>query len=234
MKRSGNILSIVVIAALALSAISVTSAQARTLTAGAYPATVTGKDANTEHGKLIRITFGNGARYVECTITTLSTVLTKAETEVTFTPTFSECFSNGFTAVPATVTPNGCHVVFHATGTTEGQISFRCPEGQAIQVHIYENATKHAENKPFCTYDIGPQGPITGATLSAMNSGTSTEGVRVNLKELAIFNATSTMGNLILCGVNATSGHAFTTASLRGEYLLAGSSSGVHTPIMIE
>ena len=67
MSRKLKGLGLAMIAVLALSAMSATAAQANNVTAPKYPVTLTGLDTNSEHGKLARLTVGNGARYVECT-----------------------------------------------------------------------------------------------------------------------------------------------------------------------
>ncbi|HYJ21929.1 MAG TPA: hypothetical protein VEW07_07900 [Solirubrobacterales bacterium] len=234
MKRNAKTLGVVMITVLALSFAIAPAAHANNITAGAYPAVLTGKDVNTEHGKLTRITIGNGARFVECTTMTWSATLTSAQTEVDFTPTYAGCFSNGLTTVPATITTNGCVYRIHPTSTTMGQTTIICPEGKQIEIHIYENTTRHEENKPLCTYDIAAQGPITGITFSVANPGLANEGFRMNFTDLAKFNVTSTMGSLVVCGVNATSGHAATTGSARGEYVVTGKSGGVDTKVMLE
>ncbi|HYJ21927.1 MAG TPA: hypothetical protein VEW07_07890 [Solirubrobacterales bacterium] len=228
-------LGLALIAVLALSAFSATASQgAAVVTAGAYPATLEGKDVKTKHGELARLTIGSGARYVECTTATLAATISEAKTEVDVTPSYSGCFSNGLTTVPATVTMNGCFFRLHATTTEKGQATVVCGGGAKIEVHVYESAVKHEENKPICTYDIEGQGPITGAKLGIINAGEPNEGISVNLAELAKFNVTSTMGPLSVCGVNGTSGHAATTGSLRGEYHVTGKSGGVATKVMLE
>ncbi|HYJ21933.1 MAG TPA: hypothetical protein VEW07_07920 [Solirubrobacterales bacterium] len=233
MNRSKKSLGLAMTAVLALSAVSTTASQAAVFTADSYPAVLTGKDVKTVHGELIRMTFGNGARYVECTITTLSATINGPETEVDFTPGFSGCFSNGMTAVPATVTVNGCFFRIHAPTTTAGQITVKCGEGAKIEVHIYESHTKHTENKPICTYDIPAQGPITGTTFGTINASAANEGISINMAHLGKFNVTSTMGPLSVCGVNATSGHASTTMTMRGEYHVTGKYTGVDTKVML-
>ncbi|HYJ21899.1 MAG TPA: hypothetical protein VEW07_07750 [Solirubrobacterales bacterium] len=229
-------LGLALIAVLAMNAMSALAAQANAegphtpimvegdkVTAGEYPAILTATDLKAIHGELARWTFGIGSRYVECTTPSISATITEASTAVTFQPGYEGCFSNGLTTVPATIDVNSCDYVLEATSETTGQLKVACTkEGDAIQVHVYENAAKHAEGKPICTYDIGPQGPITGVKISHTNKGTATEDLVLNLSELAKFNVTSTMGGLAVCGVNGTSGHAATTASLRGEYTVTG------------
>ncbi|HYJ21931.1 MAG TPA: hypothetical protein VEW07_07910 [Solirubrobacterales bacterium] len=226
------------VAVLALSAVSATASQAAVFTAGAYSAVLTGKDVKTTHGELIRMTFGNGARYVECSITTLSATLNGSETEVGFTPGFSGCFSNGLTTVPATVTVNGCFFRIHATATTAGQLTVVCSAGKQIEIHVYENSTKHTESKPICTYDVGVQGPITGIKFSVINPAAANEGIEFKFPGPPpppyTFQTTSTMGPLSICGVNATSGNATTQMALRGDFLVTGNSGGVSTKVMLQ
>ncbi|HYJ20393.1 MAG TPA: hypothetical protein VEW07_00050, partial [Solirubrobacterales bacterium] len=187
-------------------------------------ATLTATDLNTEHGKIARFTVGVGSRFVECTTTSLGATITEATTAVTFQPSYADCFSNNLTAVPATVTMNSCDYVFEATSETTGQTKVSCASpGDAIQMHVYENATKQTENKPLCTYDIGPQGPLTGIKVSHTNVETATEDLVLNFNELSKLNVTSTIGPLVLCGVKAIEGPAATTASLKGELTVTGS-----------
>lgn len=233
MKAKRTALRLVMITVLAWSAVSVTVAQAGSVTAGSYPATLTGTDLNTIHGNLARFTFGNGARYFECATATLSATITGPTTLVKVTPSFGGCFSNGLTSVPVTVTMNSCHYNIHPTSEITAWISFDCTTAsEQIEIHTYENSTKHKENKPICTHDIPQQGPVGLIEIFPRNLGTATEGFLLDFNELAKFNAINTTpGPLSVCGAAV---HKFTTGSLRGEYAFVGSSFGTHTPIMVE
>ena len=144
---------------------------------------------------------------------------------------FTNCSSNGVTSVPATVTNNGCDYVFEATKKSLARTSVKCAKAtEQIEVHIYENETRHKENKPLCTYDLKPQGPATGIEIEHIEIGTKKESLvlHFNLK----FAVTSTLGNVAVCGVGAPP--AETMVTLTGDYLLAGFNGALLTPIMIE
>jgi hypothetical protein len=62
------------------------------------------------------------------------------------------------------VTPDGpshTNGTVHKTAVTHtwsGDYHLLCPEGvSGIEIHVYENATKHTNNQPICTYTIKPQ-----------------------------------------------------------------------------
>ena len=61
MKTKTKALGLALVVVLAMGALSASAAQAENITAGAYPATLTMLDLNTEHGKLTRFTVGNGS-----------------------------------------------------------------------------------------------------------------------------------------------------------------------------
>lgn len=241
-------LGLALLAALALSAVASSVAQAAEVTAPTYPANLTVKDAQTEHGKLTRFTIGNGARFIECTVANLTGTLTgeKASREkVTTHATFENCFANGLTAVPVTVTMNGCDLTLNIS-LTSATLSVMCPHTaedpvtkktlqHAIQIHIYENEAKHKENKPLCTYDITDEKGTINQNLGAISiAAGETDKVAdltlgVNLKEIR---TTSTLGAAGLCGIaSGVTGNS----SLVGAYTVTGeTSAGVAQGIMTE
>ncbi|HYJ22932.1 MAG TPA: hypothetical protein VEW07_13030 [Solirubrobacterales bacterium] len=219
-------------AILVLGGTLASAAPANKVTAGSYPAVLTGQDVNTEHGKLARLSIGNGARYIECTEQSFATVLTEATTSITVSGGFSGCFANGLTAVPATVTMNQCDYIVEATSKTTGQISVTCPNpGEQIEVHVYENHVKHTENKPMCTYDIKPQGPLKGGKITAINVGMANESLQISSFGSEPTQLTSTVGGLAVCGAKASTE---TKGSMSGEGIVSARSGGVSTPLMIE
>lgn len=147
-------------------AIAVPVAQGATgsLTAGAVPAIVTG-------AQVAGPTFDIGEaplKTIGCETANLSSTLVGHTDPVTLTPTYGKCISEPG-AMPVTVTLNGCDYSFGISqpGTTgqpattgKLEASILCPEGQRIEIHVFENAFTHAANMPLCTYDIAAQGPV--------------------------------------------------------------------------
>ena len=92
-----------------------------------------------------------------------------SSTTVSLKPEYENChvIALGFITLPATVTVNGCEYKFNATKNTPdtesnntpfgADLTIVCPENQQIEIHVYEDATKHANDEPLCTYDIEPQ-----------------------------------------------------------------------------
>ena len=217
-------------AVLAIAAMSVPAAQAKNITAGAYPATLTMLDLNTEHGKLTRWSLGNGARFFECTTASLAATISGPTTAVTITPSYSGCFAMGLTESLVIMKMNSCDYVFEAS-ETEAQTRIVCEKaGDVIETHLYGSHMNYTNNKATCTQDIPPQGPITGIAISHSNVGTATEDLVLNLNGMAKFNVTNTLGGLLGCGAPLGA----TTGSLKGELTVTGFSEGAHTKVMVE
>lgn len=228
-------LGLALLAVLALSAALSQSAQAAEITAPAYPATLTGKDVQTAHGKLTRFTIGNGARFIECTvkITRWTLFSEKASREnITTHGEFIDCFANGLTAVPATVTMNGCDFTDSLSNLIAGTISVMCPAGKAIQIHIYENETKQKEGIAFCTYDIAEAGNTGLGSLSfaaGTLDGVADLTVGLNIKEIK---TQSTIGSAGLCGI--ASGVTGNSSIVGTETLTGETGAGVAQAVMTQ
>lgn len=141
---------------------------------------------------------------------------------VTFRPTYNVCSAGGG-ALPVTVTMNGCdyQLGFTKPGSTEmpettGRIraAIACPDGQAIQIHVYENAMRHAEGVSLCTYHIAPQGPVPAGIYH--NTAGMPPHVDANIN--AQFTARRTAGAEMVCGGNMFNQHLPIT--LTGNYTL--------------
>jgi hypothetical protein len=223
MMRKIKALGLAVGATLALSAALASAAQAETgvLTAQQFPAIVTGEQQGGP-------TFDIGAppfRNVECGTSDLDATLNGPTDPVTFTPTYENCRSEpGFT--PVTITMNGCDytVGFTRPGTTGWPVTtgglhawINCPAGQQIEIHVYENAVRHAENVSTCTYDIGPQGPVPAGVYH--NTFIAPQDVDLTIN--ARFTARSTLGvGGAICGGDPITQHLPIT--LTGNYTLKG------------
>lgn len=205
----------------ALAAVMAPAAQAETgvLTAQQYPTIITG-----EQGVGPTFDIGPGpTRTVECATSDLTGTLIGPTDPVTLKPIYGGCISNPG-ALPTTITTNGCDYLFGVsrpgtTGTppTTGilQAWLNCPAGQQLEIHVYENGARHAENLSTCTYDLAPQGPIP-AGIYHNNPGPPADVVAtVN----ATFNALNTIGPPLICGGGA---FQFIPVTLTGNYTLRG------------
>ena len=177
MSRNLKALGLALVACLALSGIAAVAAHAETAIESTLAApnetTLDVTNDTNEHGKLARLTIGNGARFVECTSLKISGVkFIKTITTATGTPEFAECFSNGLTTAPATVTHNGCKFKVTVKTTNTGEVT---GEGCTnIEVHVFENVKAQEEKKSLCTYDIAePQTVTGGAVKNAGGAGTA-------------------------------------------------------------
>jgi hypothetical protein len=213
-------------------------AQAATgqLTAGANPAIVTGP-------QVMGPTFDIGAgplKVVGCEAASLDGTIAGATDPVTLTPKYVNCTSEPG-AMPVTVTQNGCDYSFGVSqpGTTQqpagtGKLEawIICPEGQRIEIHVFENAFTHAANMPLCTYDIAGQGPVLAGIYH--NIGGNPGDVLATVK--AQFTAKRT-GPEMMCGGGGLLQHLPIT--LTGNYTLrafqeaAGGGEGAAVPLHV-
>jgi hypothetical protein len=221
MMRKIKALGIAVGATLALSAALASAAQAETgvLTTQQYPAILTADQAPGG------VTWDIGEpplQQVTC-VSQLDGTLVGPSDPVTFRPTYGNCISDP-AGTPVTVTTNGCdyRIGFTRPGTTGWspttgtmQAWLFCPAGQQIEIHVYENAVRHAENVSTCTYDIGPQGPVPAGVYHNTNMGIADVDMTINAK----FTARSTIGaGGMLCGGDPITQHLPIT--LTGNYTL--------------
>lgn len=223
MMRKIKALGLAVGATLALTAALASAAQAETgaLTTPQFPAIVTGEQQGGPSFDIGQPPFRN----VECGTSDLDATLNGPTDPVTFTPTYENCRSEpGFT--PVTITMNGCDytVGFTRPGTTGWPATtgglhawINCPAGQQIEIHVYENAFRHAENVSTCTYDIGPQGPVPAGVYHNTFIAPQDVDLTINAK----FTARSTIGaGFAPCGGDPITQHLPIT--LTGNYTLKG------------
>jgi hypothetical protein len=207
-----------------------------TLTAGAFPAIVTGN-------QVVGPTFDIGAgplKVVGCGTADLNGTLAGPTDPVTLTPIYGGCVSEPG-AMPVTVTLNGCDYSFGVSqpgttqqpaGTGKLEASIICPAGQMIQIHVYENAFTHAANMPLCTYDIAGQGPVPAGIYH--NVAGAPGDVLATVK--AQFTAKRT-GPEMMCGGGGMLNHLPIT--LTGNYTLrafqefAGGGEGAQVPLHV-
>lgn len=203
MARILKTLGLVVSAVAAMVAVMAPAAQAETgeLTAEQFPAIVTGQQV----GAGPTFDIGEGPFKTVTCASQLNATLIGAADPVTFMPTYAACNSAG---MPVTVTTNGCDYRFRFTqaGTTgwqedtgEMQAGILCPPGRQIEIHIYENAMKHAENVSLCTYDVLPQPPVQAGVYH--NKAGMPGDVEATVR--ARFTAVNTIGPAMVCGAAA-------------------------------
>ena len=111
-------------------------------------------------------------------------------------PKYENChvIAFGFITLPATVTPHDCEYVLSATKNTtdtesnpteySAELEITCPVGQQIVIHVYENATKHANDEPLCVYDIGKQ--TVNHHIQLTNHENSPDDVIAHITELPL------------------------------------------------
>ena len=183
MTRNLKALGPALVAAFAFAAVSASSALAVTepvahFTASEYPSYIEGNQIGNH-------TFTTPLGTITCTtahFTSKANKLTAAATSLTVTPEYTGCSTKTALGAeyPTTVTNNGCTYTFtvHEKGTTTngnietpsgtvenaithtwtGDVHIKCPEGvKGIEVHAYENVTKHTNDQPICTYTVKPQ-----------------------------------------------------------------------------
>jgi hypothetical protein len=226
MNRRLKTVAVALLALVALTAFVAQVAQATgvgKITAESYPASVsTIQDGN----NVFKI--GTGIRELECTTADYTGSLTAESAEFVLTPLYEGCTSKPG-ALPATITTNGCTLTLTATKTPQNlNATILCPAGKQIEVHIYENATKHKEDISLCTYDIAAQSPIAAGTWADEGTGTAQK-IRFTLAvEPVVLN---TLGPATLCGAAAG---ANVKATLSGtQTLIAKNSSGGADGLMI-
>jgi hypothetical protein len=204
-------LGLALIAVLALSAVVAMAAQAETAIESELKApNVTSIDvtnSKNKHGELARLTFGNGARFIECTNIDFTGSIVGSATTVTGTAEFTICFANGLTESPVTITHNKCTIEGTALKTSTGTGTVKCPGGAGqIQIHVFENETARIHNTPLCTYDITipvAGQTVTGAPITTGGAAGKTHDLVVDLSKASklkeIFNTGP--GGLAVCGV---------------------------------
>lgn len=149
--RNIKILGLALVAMFSMSAVMAMSASADTLTAGAYPATLTGT-AEPEFTDQFKTTAGT----VKCPDAHYDGTITGPVTtsgKVVFTPTYSNCTGFGF---PAVVDHNRCNYEFKVLAGTTGTVNLECTSPDEITITaISAGVTK-------CTVHVPSQTDIPG------------------------------------------------------------------------
>lgn len=146
--RNLKILGLALVAVFALSAMAASMASADDLTAEKYPVTLTGdQDGQTD-------VFTTTAGTVTCKKASYHGTISGPSTEVSATPTYSECLALGFTG---TIDMNECTYKFKigGSGSTTSTVDIVCPAGKEITV------TAIAAGTTKCIIHVPPQTGLT-------------------------------------------------------------------------
>jgi hypothetical protein len=183
MIRNLKVLGLALAAVFALSAVAATAASAQngTLTSTG-PVTLTAtEDAGTQNA------FTAFGLAVECPGSTYTLhklnetphkFIPNDSSTATVTPHYKQPCIAQPGSFPATVDMNGCDYGLTLGPTTgianQYSATFHvvCSGTNQITVTVFTNATKHAENKPFCKIHVGTQSGLAGATVKDNGNGT--------------------------------------------------------------
>jgi hypothetical protein len=224
MTRNLKGLGFALVAVFALSGVvaSMAAAKDARFTAESYPATFDG-------AQLVANVLEREGRKLTCEVATLSgTITATSATTVTATPTYSNCHSIILgVKFPATVTMNGCDFLFHLTGELNagGQETFTaisdlvCTTPNEVEVHIYENAAKHAAGTSMCTIKFPWQNSKTTIDLTNKAANPPTTPFHYVEAHINIAGITSSVTPTnATCGLNAHNA----TSTLKGSATIKG------------
>lgn len=221
MIRNLKALGLALVALLAMTAVSASTASADDLTSEKTPVTLTGKQSGT--GDVFTTTAGT----VKCkeVIYTAASVVTPTTT-VDVTPNYplttagGEQNCAGF-SLPAEITTSGCVYRLTIGAATTGGFDIVCPVGQEITATVKGGGTTK------CTIHIPPQNIAAGVTFSNTGAGTTREvDIASNISGTLAYKHTAGTG-LGAC----TSGSA--SGSYTGSAIVTAESGGVHVGIFL-
>lgn len=182
MIRNLKALMLALVAVLAMSAMAASSASAAKFTS-------VGEVAQELHA----VDVGEADKFVTATGSTLTclneTFTANAPiaptTELSFTPDWKDCKTEGAAFNNVTVTHNGCNLVFTSeTAPKVNEVHITCPPGKVIEVHHYSSTANHTSGIASCTETIAAQTPtiLTPIQYTNITPGVEVHGkVRVNV-----------------------------------------------------
>jgi hypothetical protein len=145
------------------------------------------------------------------------------EEPLTITPEFSTCHVSFGGTKTATVTMNGCTLKIAPTATiTESEVrhylgdtDIACPEGKAIEVHIFNTSNSSDEKaSTLCTYSVSAQENLSEITFTNdANTPSSADDVVADFN-IGSIEVVRTSGSSLLCGATEQ------TATYEGEATL--------------
>ena len=223
MTRNLKALGLALMAAFALSAVGATAAQALEADVGAGGQTITGNQLNESAPHNNHSFVLSSGRAFACSTAVFDGTIENGDTEVTVTPTYSGCLSNG--TQPATVTHNGCDYRFYngeeesPNNFTNVTVDLECDPGNVIEVHVYSSHANHTSGTVLCTYNVAPFVGEHNNTLS--NTGSAPDDVKVvsTVEGIAVTRVT---GSALVCG------NASQTATYTGVTTLRAYSDTAH------
>jgi hypothetical protein len=222
MTRNLRALGLALVAVLALGAVLASAASATPrITVSKYPATLKGEQKGINEFIL------PGGRKFKCSKANFTGEYTKTQSEaatwsISAIPSYEECTAEILGNIdPVTVTMNSCYFTFTSgetknASTTEqtGTVHVKCTvPGDKIEVHVWENSTKHkAGEATLCTYTIPEVNNQNLASVTyTLSSGGSANPhtyvtINANVKNIHVTRSSGTLTN---CGA----------AEQKGEYL---------------
>lgn len=160
-----KVLGLGLLAVMATSAFSVMNASAVVsghFTSDTSHTLLVGEETKPAHQ--VKLQIGNNTK-IECTVAKFTGTTGLTATEVTITPTYSECTTEGGpTPHNVLVTMNGCDYVFKSNSTTHGTVEVVCPPEKAIEIH-----------HPNCTVTVPAQIPSATTLTGGVTYTTTTE-----------------------------------------------------------
>lgn len=222
------------IASLALAAGLATSALVVTGALGQWkgennPTYVTGSQI-THNGKSF-VRFTTDKFEILCEEASFTGEFAKEVEKLTLNPTYGKCRTEGAGNKPVTVTVNGCSLTFYGgkateenkSHFTEGKFGVDCPGSNVVEIHIYANATEHANGISLCTVTIGPQDPgaAFGGEVTFTNTSTGTPDVDITTE--------TSEAVVIVDGPTANCGLKQEQVKITGGLTAKGYSDAAHT-----
>jgi hypothetical protein len=182
MIRNLKALGLMAVAALAMSAMFASAAQANNAGTGTYTCGKTSPLTHTTciiHGEQYGTTAENffeaGGEKIHCEnkgVTYTSHSANGTSADLTVTPHYKDCTTAS--NLPATVTMNGCTYTFTRPTTTGGTpkwdatVDLVCPVGVVgVDIHVYLFGTPTSHSVQVCTITVLPKNNMTGTTAEA-------------------------------------------------------------------
>jgi len=217
MSRNLKALGLALVAVLAMNALTAAgaSAEAFKFKAEKTPTTLVGK----QHGAPDIFTVDTQS--VSCNEATYTGTVTGTEvTELTVTPTYSECIAFGLFNIP--IDTNGCQykstVDTKVGASFEGKVDIVCPAGQVIKI-----------TAPGCTVTVGSQNGLGSITYTNVGSGATREiTMDVNINKGIAYEE-----HRPLFGICANNTVPKTNGSYIGAGLVTGKNSAIHSGVFV-
>jgi len=199
-----KVLGLGLLAVVAMSAVAVMNASART--SGHFTSdspngntTLVGSETVTHSTELTSHGIEGGIVCDE--VAYHGTIAGNTSTHITIIPTYNKCHTTGETPGTVTVTMNGCSYTF--TPGSNGTVHLDCPVGKAIEIHHHN-----------CTITIAPPITVQGATYETDVDANGKHTITLKLHPVQ-FNTQYHGGICIFTGTNHT-GTLSGSATVRG------------------